>query len=88
MKNKCSYFNGFEKAKERGQKYFKIMVKLVQNSIRSTELSIAYSPCYGIVLMCHNSQIDAIPCVYSSYEIPYINPHYGLQCRVNQSIHE
>jgi hypothetical protein len=22
MKNKCSYFNGFEKAKERGQKIF------------------------------------------------------------------
>lgn len=34
-----------------------------------------------------NSQIDEIPCVYSSYEIPYINPIYALQCRVNQSIH-
>ena len=32
------------------------MVKLVQNSIRSTELSIAYSPCYSIVLMCYNGE--------------------------------
>jgi hypothetical protein len=31
------------------------MVKLAQNSIRSTELSIAYSPCYSIVLMCYNN---------------------------------
>jgi len=31
-----------KKAKVRGQKYFKIMVKSAQNSIRSTELSIAY----------------------------------------------
>ena len=46
--------NGFEKAKVRWEKYFKIMVKLTQNSIRSTELSIAYSPCYSIVLMCYN----------------------------------
>jgi len=30
------------------------MVKLAQNSIRSTELSIAYSPCYVVVLMQHN----------------------------------
>lgn len=30
------------------------MVKLVQTTIRSTELSIAYSPCYSIVLMCYN----------------------------------
>ena len=46
--------NGFEKAKVRWHKYFKIMVKLVQNLIRSTELSIAYSPCYSIVLICYN----------------------------------
>lgn len=30
------------------------MVKLAQTTIRSTELSIAYSPCYSIVLMCYN----------------------------------
>ena len=50
--------NCFEKKEVRWQKYFKIMVKLVQNSIRSTELSIAYSPCYSIVLMCYN--VDAM----------------------------
>lgn len=33
------------------------MVKLVQTTIRSTELSIAYSPCYSIVLMCYNSKL-------------------------------
>ena len=38
--------NCFEKTEVRWQKYFKIMVKLEQNTIRSTELSIAYSPCY------------------------------------------
>ena len=36
------------------------MAKLAQTTIRSTELSIAYSPCYGIVLMCHNMGIAAI----------------------------
>ncbi len=46
--------NGFEKAKVRWQKYFKIMVKLAETILRSTELSIAYSPCYSIVLMCYN----------------------------------
>ena len=56
MQHNAVYFaianpNGFEKAKVRWQKYFKIMVKLVQNLIRSTELSIAYSPCYVVVLM-------------------------------------
>ena len=45
--------NGFEKAKVRWQKYFKIG-QISTNSIRSTELSIAYSPCYSIVLMCYN----------------------------------
>jgi hypothetical protein len=51
MKNDF-YFNGFKKAKVRWQKYLKIMVKLARTTIRSTELSIAYSPCYSIVLMC------------------------------------
>ena len=46
--------NGFEKAKVRWQKYFKIMVKLAQTTMRNTGLSIAYSPCYSIVLMCYN----------------------------------
>ena len=46
--------NCFEKTEVRWQKYFKIMVKLEQNTIRSTELSIAYSPCCSIVLMCYN----------------------------------
>ena len=50
--------NCFEKTKVRWEKYFKIMVKLVQTTIRSTELSIAYSPCYSIVLMCYN--VDAM----------------------------
>ena len=50
--------NCFEKKEVRWQKYFKIMVKLVQNSIRSTELSIAYSPCYSIVLMCYNGKCN------------------------------
>jgi len=44
-----------------GEKYFKIMVKLAQNSIRSTELSIAYSPCYSIVLMCYNLRLSSTP---------------------------
>ena len=30
------------------------MVKLAETILRSTELSIAYSPCYSIVLMCYN----------------------------------
>ena len=55
--------NGFEKAKVRWEKYFKIMVKLVQTTIRSTELSIAYSPCYSIVLMCYNG------CGYDQWRI-------------------
>ena len=32
------------------------MVKLAQNSIQSTELSIAYSPYYAGVLMPHNGK--------------------------------
>ena len=52
--------NCFEKTEVRWKKYFKIMVKLAQNSIRSTKLSIAYSPCYSIVLMCYNSSLTAI----------------------------
>jgi len=52
--------NCFEKTEVRWEKYFKIMVKLVHNSIRSTKLSIAYSPCYSIVLMCYNSFIKQI----------------------------
>ena len=54
--------NGFEKAKVRWEKYFKIMVKLVQTTIRSTELSIAYSPCYSIVLMCYNGRVYMFGC--------------------------
>lgn len=49
--------NGFEKTEVRWEKYFKIMVKLAQTTIRSTELSIAYSPCYSIVLMCYNNTV-------------------------------
>jgi hypothetical protein len=49
-----------EKIKVRWQKYFKIMVKLAETILRSTKPSIAYSPCYSIVLMCYNSQIDEI----------------------------
>jgi len=58
MKNKN--LNGFEKAKVRWEKYFKIMVKLEQNLIRSTTVSIAYSPCYrerSGVLMHGNEKI-------------------------------
>ena len=42
--------NGFEKTEAGGQKYFKIMVKLAQTILRSTELSIAYSTCYPQLL--------------------------------------
>lgn len=52
--------NGFEKAIVWWGKYFKIMVKFVQNTIRSTELSIAYSPCYAFVLMKHNNSINTL----------------------------
>ena len=64
--------NCFEKKEVRWQKYFKIMVKLAQNSIRSTELSIAYSPCYSIVLMRGNGGVCAV----------YFMAHYTLLCTV------
>lgn len=46
--------NGFEKAKVRWEKYFKIMVKLAHMMKRAINASMAYIPCCSIVLMCYN----------------------------------
>ena len=46
--------NGFEKPKSGGEKYFKIMAKLVETLNRSTTLSMFYIACCSVVLMHYN----------------------------------